>query len=155
MSDFERKENARWRQCYHIVLDLKPGDVITYAEIEDRLGCTRQAAQAAMIEANLRLGRDGRNRCRVHTGIGWLVLTPGETVELIRSQNAKAARADNLTAERVNATQQRRKELTPEECAVVDHEQRVAAAKAALNGRRRHASRTLLDRLTGDKELPA
>lgn len=138
---------ARWRICYDLVSELQPGDVLTYSEVEDACSSSRQAAQAAMIQANVRLGRDGQNTVKTRTNIGWLVLPPGQAVPLIEQQRRKAARADDRHAERVNASQLRRGELTQEERAVVDHEQRIALAKVEINGRRRLASRTLADRI--------
>lgn len=146
---FEPAEGkARWRVCYEVVSALKPGDIVTYAEIEDICACSRGAAQAAMIRASVELGRDGHNQVETRINIGWLVIAPDDAVPLVHKQRTKAERADDRTAGRINAVQLRRGELSPERRAEVDHEQRVAVRKAAINGKRRRETRTLADRVS-------
>jgi hypothetical protein len=148
MSDyFEPKgAQARWQTCYDIVAETEVGLTITYAQIEHECGCGRGAAQAAMIEANKRLGRDGLNTVLTVTNIGWKVLKPDEAVPLVKRQRAKAERADDRTAGRINALQRRRGELTHDNRQIVDFEQRVMLAKAEINGRRKRETRTFTER---------
>lgn len=141
------KGKARWRLCYDIITELQPGDVVTYAEVEELCSCNRNAAQAAMIKADAELGKIGLNRVRTRPNIGWIVLAPDETIDLISHQREKSERADDRTAGRINAAQRRREDLSPESRATLDHEQRVAARKIEINGRRRRESRTLAARL--------
>lgn len=139
-------DKARWQICYETVAATEVGEIVTYAEIMDRCRCSRTAAQAAMIQANLELGRDGMNTVEVRTNVGWRVLKPGEAVPLIDRQRRKAARADNRHAAKVNASQRRRAELTPDERAEVDKQQAIAVRKAEINGRRMRETRTLAER---------
>jgi hypothetical protein len=139
---------ARWRILYDIVCETEVGGVITYAQaIEDCKAPSRNSVQGAMIKANLELGRAGKNTVETKENIGWLVLEPNAAVPLIGRQRKKAARADDRHAAKINASQRRRAELVHERRAEVDFEERVAARKAEINGRRRRETRSLAERV--------
>lgn len=139
---------ARWRILFDLVKETPVGEVLTYAQAQRECGgCPRNAVQAAMIKANIELGRAGENQVDTKPDIGWVVLKPNDAVPLVVRQRTKTERAADRTAGRINALQLRRGELSAERRAELDREQAKALRIAEINGKRRRETRTLAERV--------
>jgi uncharacterized HAD superfamily protein len=119
-------EVARWRILYDAMFKLKPGDLITYADMGDMLGLDIDVtAHKAMLHGALRKAVDellARHRMVFHLvrGRGYQVARPGQVIEVARQHQARAfveiesghtkieaidtTQVDNTTARLIEAT---------------------------------------------------
>lgn len=127
-------EKPRWSYCYDLVISREPGDAITYEEVMELLGCTREQALQAMWEAQRHLERDKRRTVGNRRKFGWIVLDGRGMLTEVKRRTVKAARQVTRAVRVHNATP--RAELSQMERAELDFHGRNLLASQALYNRR-------------------
>lgn len=129
-------QRARWRYCYDLVMERKPGEDVTVDEVCELLDVDSVAAWAAMREAKKHLEEDKQQTVRTQNRFGWVIIDARASLAEIEKRRKKAARAVTGNARLIVSVQSKRHELSQIERSRLDFETRNTLGSQSLFSRK-------------------
>lgn len=131
------RDTARWRVAdEYIDASKKPGDLITFREVQDLLGVDKATAVAVIRQARTQREKAGKPTLVAMRRAGWLLARPDQELEEDARRHEHLLNAAEGRVRLLGSLQGRRASLTDEQRRALDFRQAQAAAHATVLGSR-------------------
>ena len=124
-------ERPEWRMIYEDLLaGAEPGNVITYAQLEELLGREFASNRGPLYRARRTLGELQHRWLEAATGVGYRVIEPTEHVRVSAGHRRKSRRQVGMAIRVLDATDLER--LTPSDLSTFDEQKKMTFALWAI-----------------------
>jgi hypothetical protein len=138
-------ETARWRRADEYIDGSKrPGDLISFREIQDLLGVDKMTAAGVIHQVRVQREKAGKPTLVTMRGAGWLLARPDQELSEDTRRHEHLLNAAEGRVRLLGSVQSRRSELTEEERRILDFKQAQAAAQATVLGSRKASASDIL-----------
>lgn len=138
-------ELGRARRFLDHIRRLKPGESITYRELEEVGNCDRAGVLQAMLVTKAILEKNGERSVRNEGNFGYVRLTADEHVAQMGARAKKVKRAGRRALRIGNSVQRLRRELSPGVAAQFDQYNASLLLADSINSRSRKSFADLLE----------
>ncbi len=148
-------EKARWRQVDEFVdKNKKPGELITFREIQDLLDVRRSVAINVIFQVKIQREKAGKPTLVNQRGAGWLLARPDQELDEDARRHERLLANVAGRVRILGSMQTRRTELTPEQQRTLDFRTSQAAAQATVLGSRKSSAAEILGMGGGQPAVP-